>query len=96
MTLAEALNDPDFGAYVPDGSPEGFVFESGRRILNQRQDYLRITWSSGLKYVTWTVRRMEQDDAARIVDVAARETYDLSLYPIPRAESVPRELKEIV
>jgi hypothetical protein len=96
VTLAEALSDPDFGAYVPDGPPEGFVFESGRRILNQRQDYLRITWSSGLKHVTWTVRRMDQSDTARVVDVAAPETYDLSLYPIPRAESVPAGLREIV
>lgn len=96
VTLAEALNDPDFGDYVPHGAPDGFSFESGRRVLNQRQDYLRVTWSSGMKYVTWTVRRMEQRDNARIVDVTAREAYDLSLYPIPRAESVPAELRETV
>jgi hypothetical protein len=96
VTLAEAEKDPDFGAYVPGASPEGFAFESGRRVFNQRQDYLWITWSSGLKYVTWTVERMKQDDTARVVDVAAPETYDLSLYPIPRAESVPVELRSIV
>lgn len=96
VTLAEALNDPDFGDYVPHGAPDGFSFESGRRVLNQRQDYLRVTWSSGMKYVTWTVRRMEQRDNARIVDVTVREAYDLSLYPIPRAESVPAELRETV
>jgi hypothetical protein len=28
--------------------------------------------------------------------VADKENYDLALYPIPRAESVPKELREIV
>lgn len=33
---------------------------------------------------------------ARIVDINKPETYDLALYPIPRAESVPENLQRIV
>lgn len=96
LTLAQAKADPDFGAYVPGDAPAGFGFESSRRILSQSQDKLMITWSSGMKYLEWTVGRLKEEDRTRIVDVNAPETYDLARYPIPRADSVPEELREIV
>lgn len=96
MTLAEAQVDPDFGAYVPNSVPAGFAFESSRRTLNQNRDELRITWSSDMKYLEWAVTRLKEEDKARIVDINAPETYDVALYPIPRAGSVPEELREIV
>lgn len=37
-----------------------------------------------------------EDDEARITSVADTRNYDLSLYPIPHANSVPYELREIV
>ena len=33
---------------------------------------------------------------ALITEASEKEKYDLSLYPIPRADSVPEELREIV
>ena len=35
-------------------------------------------------------------DAHRLTSVEDKENYDLALYPIPRADSVPDELREIV
>lgn len=35
-------------------------------------------------------------DACHLTGVYEPENYDLSLYPIPRADSVPEELREIV
>jgi hypothetical protein len=96
LTLTEAKDDPDFGMYAPNGSPDDLTLESARRVLNQRQNQLCITWSSGMRYLRWTIRPLEEQDIARVVDVDVPETYDLGLYPIPRAESVPTELRAIV
>ena len=35
-------------------------------------------------------------DASRLTGINELENYDLSRYPIPRADSVPEELREIV
>ena len=45
---------------------------------------------------SWTVSYFTEADATRVTSVADLENYDLSLYPIPRADSVPEELREIV
>ena len=95
LTLSQAQADPDFGAFVPKDMP-GFNFESAWRILNQQRDGLRLEYTKGMRYLTLTISRKTTDDEARIVDLSQPETYDLALYPIPRAESVPDELREIV
>lgn len=38
---------------------------------------------------------MDKDDERRITSIADTKNYDLSLYPIPRASSIPEELNEI-
>lgn len=96
LTLEEAQVDPDFGDYVPDSMPAGFTFELARRTLNQNQDMLTIWWSGGMKYIDWKIMRLREKDKERIVDINAPETYDLTLYPVPYADSVPEELREIV
>lgn len=96
LTFGEAQADPDFGAYVPNKVPAGFIFESARRILNQNGDELIIRWSSGMKYLECTVAHLKEEDKVRIVDVNAPETYDLTLYSIPFAESVPEPLQDVV
>ena len=47
-------------------------------------------------YIDWRVSYLDGNDKARITSVADRKNYDLSLYPIPRADSVPDDLREIV
>ena len=37
-----------------------------------------------------------EEDAHRLTSVDDKKNYDLSLYPIPRAKSVPDDLREIV
>lgn len=96
LTLVEAQADPDFGAYVPRLIPPGFTFESCVRILNQRKNELRVDYADGMKYLGWTVQHLSEEAKDRVVDIDQPDTYDLSLYPIPRAESVPDELREIV
>ena len=95
LTLSLAQADPDFGAYVPKHMPS-FNFESAWRILNQQRDELRIEYAKGMRYLSLTISRKTANDEARIVNLSQPETYDLTLYPIPRSESVPNELREIV
>lgn len=96
LSLAEAQNDPDFGKYMLQTIPNGFAEESIRRYKNQNSDSLSGLWCKGYDDLRWKVSFFTEADAARVTSVADKTNYDLSLYPIPRAESVPGELREIV
>ena len=96
LNLSEAYADPDFGAYLPQDVPSGFAFESAMRFINQRNNYLVALWAQGMTDIHWRVSVLAEDDKARITPVADTQNYDLSLYPIPRADSVPHELREIL
>lgn len=97
LTLKEARSDTSFGALVPNTVPNGFGFESAIRSIHQWNDSLNLQYAgTGRAELRVTIRRPREDDWERIIDPAKTETYDLSLYPIPRSESVPRELWQIV
>lgn len=96
LSHQEALDDPDYGVYMLGELPVGFVEESIRRYKNQTSDYLSGVWTKGLSELNWSVSPFAEEDAQRLTDVEDRENYDLNLYPIPRAQSVPDELRHIV
>lgn len=96
ITWDEAAADQRFGALWLSGMPEGFSAESIRRHKDQHNDYLSGLWTCGLNELSWRVRYYTEEDAQRLTSVADKQNYDLSLYPIPRAESVPQELYQIV
>lgn len=95
-TLSEAQAEPDFGQYMPSELPAGFGEAVIRRFMFQDSNYLSGLWSRGLDDLSWVVELYTEDDALRLTSVEDKENYDLSLYPIPRAQSVPDELREIV
>lgn len=96
LTYSEALKEPDYGQYMLQNIPEGYTEESIRRYRNQNYDYLSGLWSKGYHDISWKVSPFTEADEARVTDADTAENYDLSLYPIPRAASVPEELREIV
>ena len=96
LDLAAAYTDPAFGAYLPRNLPAGFAFEAAYRSFNRESYALFASWHKGLGYIEWRVSSFEKDDEARLTSVADTKHYDLALYPIPRADSVPRELREMV
>lgn len=96
LDLTEAYADPDFGKYLPEYLPSGFAFESATRVIKQEKNSLSALWIKGMGDIHWRVSVLGEDDKARITAVAATRNYDLSLYPIPRADSVPDELRKIV
>ncbi len=96
LTLKEAQSDADFGGYMPASLPSGFTFESALRFTNQEEDYLSALWIKGMGDIHWRISTLGERGKERITSATDKENYDLSLYPIPRADSVPHELREIV
>ncbi len=96
LSLAEAYSDEEFGGFMPINIPDGFAEESVRRYKDYRNDYLSGLWTKGYAQIDWKVSYMDESDENRLTSVETVENYDLSLYPIPMAESVPDELREIV
>lgn len=96
LSLEEARADIDFGAYLPITLPNGFAFEDALRQINQEHNALLVNWTKGMGYIDWRISVLDDNDKTRITSVTDTKNYDLSLYPIPRANSVPNELREIV
>ena len=96
LSMEEAQQNEEFGKYMLLAVPNGFTEESIRRYKDQNSDYLSGLWTKGYDELSWRVSFFSDEDAGRITGVIDKENYDLSLYPIPRAESVPDELREIV
>lgn len=96
LSFPAAYADPEFGSYLPRNLPFGFTFESARRVINQEQNSLNALWTKGMGYIQWRISVPRADDKIRITSIADTQNYDLSLYPIPRADSVPDALREIV
>lgn len=100
LTFAEAQADPDFGAYLPTDLPEGFAEERFHRQMEQNVNLLSGFWSKGwgsdYAELSWEISRFDERKQQRLTATADTQNYDLSLYPIPRADSVPEELREIV
>ena len=84
----EALEDPDYGAYMLPIIPNGFAQESIRRYKDQNADYLSGLWTSGYDELRWKVYTISEADKVRLTSVEDTVKYDLSLYPIPRASSI--------
>ena len=96
LTYREALEDLDYGAYMLPTIPKGFAAESIRRYKDQDLDYLSGLWTKGYDELLWKVYTISESDENRLTSVDETNNYDLTLYPIPRASSVPKELRQIV
>ena len=81
---------------MPSEIPAGFGDASIYRFKFQDSNFLTAMWSRGMDDLSWVITPYTEEDAHRITSVDDKKNYDLSLYPIPRADSVPDELREIV
>ncbi|MDO4540282.1 MAG: hypothetical protein Q4B48_04155 [Syntrophomonadaceae bacterium] len=96
LTLAEAREDADFGPYLPRELPQGFSEESILRFRGNGEDYLSSVWTYGYESLRWKASYITAADLPRLTAAEDTHNYDLALYPIPRAQSVPAELREVV
>lgn len=95
LTLDQAQEMVPQGAYLPD-TPEGFQLESAT--YDPAGDCLALLWTRPGAYdeLRWSVSPYDDTCASRLTAVSELENYDLGRYPIPRADSVPEALREIV
>jgi len=96
LSLTEAKAVPVFGEYFLNNVPEGYREENIRRYKDKWNDYLSGLWAKGYSDISWKVQYYTEEDAPRMTKVSETERYDLALYPIPRAESVPAGLHSVV
>ena len=96
LTLSQAFEDKDYGRFFPKNIPEGFQEENIRRHTDPHSDYLSGMWTKGYSYLNWRVSKLDDFAESRLTSVDDTQNYDLSLYPIPMADSVPDDLREIV
>ncbi len=96
LSLTEAKEVPVFGEYFLDNVPAGYREENIRRYKDKWNDSLSGLWYKGYSDISWKVQYYTEEDASRLTKVSETERYDLALYPIPRAESVPPELHGVV
>jgi len=94
LTLQQARHDPHFGTFIPTDIPNGFVFESAQ----SQGDTLIASWNRGVgdfSHISWVVHHSDEHWETSIVCTSQREQFDVALYPIPWAESVPAEFREV-
>uniref|UniRef100_UPI00405656EA hypothetical protein n=1 Tax=Acetatifactor sp. TaxID=1872090 RepID=UPI00405656EA len=82
-----------FGDYLPTELPTGYIFTDGNRFSDEGATTgISVTWSKGLDYITVDVREYTAEDSYRVADISKPETYNVHLYEIPYASSVPDEM----
>ena len=96
LSHEEALSLEIYGNYFLSQTPIGFAQESIHHHKSQNEEYLSGLWTKGLDELYWEVSVLTEEDRARLTHAKETDRYDLSLYPIPRADSVPEELREVV
>ena len=100
MSYEDALEDPDFGRWILKDLPKDFSPGEILRDIDYYRDELSCSFidESGRfqRYVPrfrWCASRFTEDDEDRLVSVSEKEIYDISRYPPPRMETVPREIE---
>lgn len=88
LTWEAAREDAVYGRYVDVQIPEGYEFTSGSCTASG----LRLIWSKGTEEITISCRQADESVSDWLVDVDDPREYDMGLYTIPLAESVPQEL----
>ena len=96
LTLEEARADGTFGRFIPQTIPEGYLFESALRTADRNRNELLVCWLKGMGAIRWRITSLGDGERAHLTSAAAVKNYDLSLYPVPWADSIPSELREIV
>ena len=97
ITETEARQLTTIGKYIPTTLPAGYVWESGKTYAEGEDStgaYVSLNWSRGMDSIHLTISTVEYEDLL-LTDVTAKETYDVHLYEIPYAETVPAEYREI-
>lgn len=93
VSMEELRAEQEYGQYLPLTVPAGYALESAVKSVYQDKTTLAVVWSRGMDSIEWRVDRAPRQTAVP-VDVTKPEAYDVNLYTIPYADSVPVEYQE--
>lgn len=96
LTLEEAYMDVEFGSFIPQELPKGYIFECISRMVNQEYDLMNISLTNGKDIFYWRISKIKEDEKFRITSSEEEENYDLNRYTYPWIDAVPEERREIV
>lgn len=97
LTEVEARAVEGLGEYIPDVLPEGYILESCRAGVNVNTgnyDNLFFCWTREMDSIMITVSLADGKELV-LADVNKPETYDVHLYEIPYAGTVPDAYREV-
>ena len=95
-SLSEARENAEYGAYLPSQAPSGYVQYSITHTWGEGDDSLSGLWTKGMRELRWSISSLTEAAQKRITSIEDTVNYDMGLYSIPLAESVPKELWGIV
>ena len=95
-SLTEARENTEYGTYLPSQAPSGYVQYSITHTWGEGDDSLYGLWTKGMRELRWNITNLTETAQNRITSIEDTINYDMGLYPIPLAESVPKELRGIV
>lgn len=86
-----ARMDAIYGHYVDVQVPEGYSYSSGTR----SEQRLHVIWNKGMtEEIRISCQHADESVSGWLVDTDNPEEYDLGLYTIPWADSMPGELRQ--
>ena len=97
-SLEAARQETAFAPWLPEETPAGYGEFYGRMTYQEGLEHtLYLRWSRGYDDVTMMIYLPQGKTVwGNVVDVDKPETYDVRLYPVPRADSVPEAYRETV
>ena len=96
LTEEEARAVKELGEYIPTRLPAGYVFEEAARIeASDTGETLGIAlcWSKGMDSMHIQISKVVPENI-EAVEINRPELYDVHLYDIPYADTVPEEYRE--
>lgn len=95
LTQQQAYAHEAFGQVLPRTILSGFSLE-GITLYRREPLSLFAVYTKGLSTLDIRVHKAAEEDLKRLTSPGQTERYDMSLYPIPLADSVPQELMAVV
>lgn len=86
-----ARMDAVYGYYVDVQVPEGYSYSSGTR----SEERLHVIWHKGMtEEISISCQHADESVSGWLADTDNPEEYDLGLYPIPWADSMPGDMRQ--
>ncbi len=96
-SLTEARQESAFAPFLPAEDPAGYGDFSGHLTYQEGNEHtLTVRWSRGYDDIQIHVQLPEGDTVWEVTDAANPAAYDLRLYEIPWAETVPEAYQETI